>query len=87
MLQMSGNRFLYHSKNCPTEAGGLLEGSPTPALFRKGFCQNYLLVWRSPAPSPGLPEVMSQEAELETLICGQALRLKTRETFLESELG
>lgn len=25
---------------------------------------------------------MSQEAELETLICGQALRLKTRETFL-----
>lgn len=67
----------------PSSRGG---GLAYCRLLRKGLHQFHLPLL-SPLPLRGLPGVVSQEAVLETLICGQAPRLKTREPFLESELG
>jgi hypothetical protein len=88
--EVEAGLFLCHGREYRTVAlrqSDLGEGAlPTP-LFRKGLCQQHIPLLRLLGPHRGLPEVMSQETVLETLICGQALRLKTREPFLESELG
>jgi hypothetical protein len=88
--EVEAGLFLCHGREYRTVAlrqSDLGEGAlPTP-LFRNGLCQQHIPLLRLLGPHRGLPEVMSQETVLETLICGQALRLKTREPFLESELG